>query len=143
MIVDEEFNLDLFSIDIVNTDTSSIYSNAAADEVFMYLTEPLNNSSYILSWWRLNECKFSNLSKITKDVLVVSIAAVTPKHVFSSARDVITFRRNRLSADAISDIIMCKGYYKRLDDIILDSEDAIDKKRQEEDEEYGQKIDRH
>ena len=66
---------------------------------------------------------------MVKDVLVVPIAAITPKCVFSSVRDVIIFRRNRLSADAISDIMMCKGYYKRLDDIILDSEDAIDKKR--------------
>ena len=75
-------------------------------EVSMYQEEDLVALDSIpLIWWKLNECKYPYLSRLARRILVIQATSVCSERVFSTAGDVVTAKRSRLSAENINSII--------------------------------------
>src|SRR5215208_8106522 len=83
----------------------------------------------ILDWWRINETKFPTLAQMAKDFLAIPIAGVGVERVFSSARDVCTYHRNRLKGTTISDIMICKEDWREILEDDIDLEKLEEKKQ--------------
>jgi len=66
---------------------------------------------------------------MAKDFLAIPIAGVGVERVFSSARDVCTYRRNRLKGTTISDIMICKEDWREILEDDIDLEKLEEKKR--------------
>lgn len=62
--------------------------------------------SNILDWWRDNNSRFPTLSQIARDFLAVPTSGVGVENLFSTARDVCHYRRNRLAPETIEAIMI-------------------------------------
>jgi hAT family C-terminal dimerisation region len=97
------------------------------NEAEKYLEEPIvtfAEKQTILQWWKVNESSYPTLSRMVRDVLAVPIASVGVERIFSHARDVVTYRRNRLKATTLKDILMVRSYEaKQLDQELLPPEE--------------------
>ena len=101
-------------------------------EATLYLTLPtekLPTGVSVLDWWKLNESKFPTLAKMARDILSTPIAGVGVERVFSVGRDVITYRRNRLKSKTISDIMVCRDWWR-----VQQDEEEEDKDEEEKEE---------
>ena len=53
--------------------------------------------------------EFPSLAGMARDILRILLTSVSVKRLFSSARDVIPYRRNRLGAPMIQDLLIAKS----------------------------------
>lgn len=76
------------------------------EELQTYLQEA-ECSLYInpLNWWRDNANRYPNLSKLSKKYLNIPATSVPSERVFSTAGDIITAERSRLSSENASILI--------------------------------------
>lgn len=58
-----------------------------------------------LNWWRDNGNRYPNISKIAKKYLTIPATSVPSERVFSTAGDIITAERSRLSPENASILI--------------------------------------
>src|SRR5947209_15860712 len=85
----------------------------AYSEASHYINDPPTKSEApILEWWRDHVKQYPRLAKMARDVLAIPIAGVGCERVFNEARDVVTYRRNRLDPSTISDIMISKLHWK-------------------------------
>lgn len=69
-------------------------------------TLPSGSVPDILDWWRDNAARFPVLSKIARDFLAVPASGVGVENLFSTARDICHYRRNRLAPETIEAIMI-------------------------------------
>jgi hypothetical protein len=108
MTAAEELEAELAPRPIHHTETRN--KQTPYTEVHFYLEdkpEKLTNQS-ILDWWRVNEGRYPTIAKMAKYFLTVPIAGVGIECVFSMARDIVTYRRNRLKVITIYDLMIAK-----------------------------------
>ena len=86
-----------------------------ATEVMKYLDSPLVplTSGDPLSWWKANADEFPTLARMARDILSIPLTSVSVERIFSSAKDVIPYRRNRLSAKMIEQLLIAKSWHKK------------------------------
>ena len=81
------------------------HSNAIV-EVRRYFEEPnIDRSKNPLEWWKENETRFPNLSKIAKKYLCVPGSSVPSERLFSKAGQLVSERRNRLKSENIDKML--------------------------------------
>ena len=66
-----------------------------------------------MPWWKANADEFPTLSRMARDILSIPLTSVSVERVFSSARDVIPYRRNRLSPTMIEELLIAKGWLQK------------------------------
>lgn len=59
-----------------------------------------------LEWWRVNQLKYSRLSKMACDILSIPITTVASESTFSAGGRVIDNRRASMSVDTV-EMILC------------------------------------
>lgn len=59
------------------------------------------NNSNILLWWKSRSDKYPNLSRMARDYLAIPATSVSSERLFSLGKNLITDKRNLLSADTI------------------------------------------
>jgi len=57
--------------------------------------------------------EFPSLAGMVRDILSIPLISASVERLFSSARDVIPYRRNRLGALMIEDLLIAKSWEKR------------------------------
>lgn len=79
----------------------------------------------ILVWWRDNAHRFPILSHIARDFLAVPVSGVGVENLFSAARDVCHYRRNRLAPETIEAIMiqMCADRFEMKKDFQFSPDD--------------------
>jgi hypothetical protein len=79
---------------------SKITHKVLLSELDDYLNEPICSSEVnVLQWWKLNERRFSRLSKMARDYLSVMPTSTASERSFSLSGRVISKIRNRLTPD--------------------------------------------
>lgn len=82
-------------------------------EVEIYLGEPtVSTKVNTLEWWKVNENKFPNLSKMARDVFSVQPTSVPIEREFSGGVDLVVPSRCRLSPTTISASMCLKSWWK-------------------------------
>ncbi|CAH1958100.1 unnamed protein product [Acanthoscelides obtectus] len=85
---------------------------AAIIEVDKYLQMPLiSRKADPLLWWKENKNLFPSLSDLMKRRLCIPATSVPCERIFSKSGQIITERRNRLSAEKSSKIIFLNSYF--------------------------------
>ena len=74
--------------------------------MILIATLPRGSVPDILDWWRTNAPCFPILSWIARDFLAVPASGVGVENLFSTARDVCHYRRNRLAPETIEAIMI-------------------------------------
>jgi hypothetical protein len=106
-------------------------------EVNFYLKdipEALPKGHTPLDWWRINEGKYPALANMARDFLAVPIAGVGVERIFSLARDIVTYRRNRLKGVTIADLLIAKEYWRTYEDQALNTEEVKEEVKIREEE---------
>lgn len=88
--------------------------NHDGSELSRYLNSPVVELTSFdpLSWWHLNQMEFPTLARMAQDILSIPLSSVSVERLFSSARDVIPYRRNRLSPEMLQNLLLLKSWYK-------------------------------
>ena len=70
----------------------------AVPEVQRYLTMPvaIMKDSCPLQWWRVHAGEYPTLARMARDIFSISLTSVPVEHVFSAARDILPYQRNRM-----------------------------------------------
>lgn len=91
------------------------HSPASVDELTAYLAlDPLDEDAVDpIQYWIERRFQFPNLSKMAFDTLAIPPMADDNERSFSSARDLITYRRNRLKEDIIEASECLHNWYGR------------------------------
>ncbi|KAJ5159352.1 HAT dimerization, partial [Penicillium coprophilum] len=116
-----------------------IHSNPSSSEheLTRYLKKPRRRVDP-LQFWKEYKNKFLILSSVTRDILSIPAIGAGVKRLFNLARDVYHYRRRRLSAKTVQDIMMfrCKTQFDiKIEelpdkDISLDSIQEADEQRE-------------
>jgi hypothetical protein len=72
------------------------------------LIERDEKTSSVIEYWKSQKTQYSLLVKMTKDVLAISCSDVEVERFFNLARNVITYRRERLNSQTIETMMMIK-----------------------------------
>ena len=76
------------------------------DEIDMYLQlKPPARSTKIFEWWKVNEPRFPNVSKLAKSILCIPATSTASERIFSSAGTTISKKRNCLKPENVDKIL--------------------------------------
>jgi len=100
-------------------------SSYAHTELDLYLNEPKLQRTQqeldIIHWWQFEGTKYPTLQKIARDIMAISVTAVSPETVFGSGERIISSpHRSRLSPQ-ILEAVMCVQAWSRADMLGPDS----------------------
>ena len=86
------------------------------DEVskFLYETPIRDRDSDPLQWWKGNENRFSHVSKLARDVLVVRATSVASESAFSTAEHMVGGKRSLLSDESITSFLLLRSWQRQL-----------------------------
>uniref|UniRef100_A0A1X7TD13 HAT C-terminal dimerisation domain-containing protein n=1 Tax=Amphimedon queenslandica TaxID=400682 RepID=A0A1X7TD13_AMPQE len=89
------------------------HSNSATAAIERYLAEPLLpfSSGVCYSWWKDNRKRFPHLATLAMKYLSALPTSVPSERLFSSAGDIYTQKRNRLSPDKAEQLLFVKGNF--------------------------------
>ncbi|GBC48099.2 zinc finger BED domain-containing protein RICESLEEPER 2-like [Rhizophagus irregularis DAOM 181602=DAOM 197198] len=85
---------------------------SSADEYQIYLSLPqLDGNEDPLEWWKNNEQQFPSLAKMARDFLLIPATSVPSEQVFSSGKNLITDKRNRLVGKTIRMCLCLRSWW--------------------------------
>ncbi|CAH9087087.1 unnamed protein product [Cuscuta epithymum] len=88
----------------------------ALNEITLYLTYEVdfeeNDDFDVLDWWKSKERTFPILARMAKQVLLMPVSTVAVEQEFSSAGNVLTASRSRLSAESLETLICYHDWLK-------------------------------
>ena len=58
-----------------------------------------------LLWWRINETRFPRIAKIARRYLTIPASSIPSERVFSTAGNIVSAKRNRLSSSNVDKLI--------------------------------------
>ena len=64
-----------------------------------------------LIWWKEHEIKFPSLASLAKKYLVPQATSVPAERLFSTAGNILTKKRNKLSPDHLNKLIFINKNY--------------------------------
>lgn len=100
-LVWQEFDIAMASIQRVQSPLAT-----AISEIRMFVEEPnITRTEDPLLWWKNREILYPTLANLAKKQLCIVATSVPSERVFSKAGQIITDRRNRLSAKHLQKII--------------------------------------
>ena len=80
----------------------------------------------ILELWKLIDKVFPTVARMARDILAIPLSGVGVERVFNMARDVCHYRRSRLHAEQIRQIMLIKhGDQDHMLDKVLDSAEEL------------------
>ncbi|XP_065111079.2 E3 SUMO-protein ligase ZBED1-like [Paramisgurnus dabryanus] len=97
-------------LDILGSDSSSSdeeeeeqqLNQAVQREISMFFGEhPLSKKENPLSWWMMNAARYPTLAKLAKTVLCIPATSTPSERLFSSAGNIASKRRARLSSEHV------------------------------------------
>ncbi len=95
---------------------SDFYDNEAVadarDKYQKYLSTPARRCDNPLEWWKAHHQKYPRLSQIALDLFSILIMSAECERVFSSAKTLITDRRNSLKEDIIKAYTLLKHWFR-------------------------------
>ena len=87
------------------------------DEIDMYLQlKPPARSTNMFEWWKVNELRFPNISKLAKSMLCVPATSTAAERVFSAAGNTASKRRSCLKPENIDRILFLNKNFYMLSD---------------------------
>lgn len=80
----------------------------AVPEVKRYFTTPvaIMQDSCLLQWWRVHAGEYPTIARVVRDILSIPLTSVPVKRVFSAARDILPYQRNRMGDQMISALLV-------------------------------------
>lgn len=66
----------------------------------------------ILEWWKMHEHQFPYLALMARDYLAASATSVPSEQVFSTSKNLITDKRNRLLGKTIRACMCLRSWWK-------------------------------
>lgn len=84
------------------------------DQLQAYLGEPTTkDGSSVISWWaRQGRDLYPALAPIVREFLSISATSAPAERLFSAARAVVNYKRNRLTAESIETLVTVKCWIK-------------------------------
>lgn len=87
-------------------DDSDAANDVARIELQRYLAQSVPMDCAILDWWKRNADAYPNLSQVARRILSCPARAASSERVFSRARQLVTYKRNRLHPRTLDDLIV-------------------------------------
>ena len=117
------------------------------DDLEKYLLEPpYRGNMDILSWWRLNESQYPDLSKMARDYLGIPGTSTPSERRFSAGEGLITKKRTRLAEKTVQASMCLHDWWVRtsiaerrknwLEEQLEDPQDVAPDVEEESDMEY-------
>ena len=98
---------------------SDFYDNEAVadarDKYQKYLSTPARRCDNPLEWWKAHRQEYPRLSQIALDLFSISMMFAECERVFSSAKTLITDRRNGLKEDIIEACTLLRHWFRETD----------------------------
>ncbi|CAH9073040.1 unnamed protein product [Cuscuta epithymum] len=98
------------------TKTTHVTEQSALNEITLYLTYEVdfeeNDDFDVLDWWKSKERTFPILARMAKQVLSMPVSTIAVEQEFSSAGNVLTASRSRLSAESLETLICYHDWLK-------------------------------
>jgi len=81
-------------------------------EVPRYLTAPVAviQDQSPIAWWKVHALEYSTVVRMVRDILSIPVTPVPVERLFSSARDILPYRRNRISHEMITVLMVAKSW---------------------------------
>lgn len=87
------------------------------DEIDMYLQlKPPARSTNVFEWWKVNELRFPNISKLAKSMLCVPATSTAAERVFSAAGNTVSKKRSCLKSENVDRILFLNKNFYMLND---------------------------
>ena len=113
--------------DVNKQSNASSSSTKETNEVVLWLKQSMSlfEIENLLTVWSDMITQYSTLSRMTKDILIISIFDVDVERLFFMTRDVMIYRRNRLRDHTIENIMILKRIDWLAEDFINDADTIL------------------
>jgi len=89
-------------------------TNQAEDipEVQRYLTAPVAviKDQSPIARWKVHASEYPTVARMAREILSIPVTSVPVERLFSSARDILPYRRNRMGHDMITALMVAKSW---------------------------------
>ncbi|KAL4104807.1 hypothetical protein QTP88_020083 [Uroleucon formosanum] len=86
------------------------FSDDDVDEFIRYLSEPqINHNENPCLWWKARENVYPEISVLAKNILCIPASSASSERVFSTAGNIITPKRNRMTPYHLSALVFLKN----------------------------------
>jgi hypothetical protein len=91
-------------------------TNQAEDmpEVQRYLTAPIAviKDQSPIAWWKVHVSEYPTVTRMVRDILSIPVTSLRVERLFTSARDILPYRRNRMGYEMITAVMVAKSWDK-------------------------------
>ena len=87
------------------------FSDDDEDEFTHYLSESQINHEDPCLWWKARENVYPKISVLAKNILCIPASSASSERVFSTASNIITPKRNRITPYHLSALVFLKNNY--------------------------------
>jgi len=89
----------------------TMYRSEDIPEIQRYLASSLAilDAQCPLSWWKVHATEYPMLARMARDILSIPLTSVAVERVFSSARNILQYRRNRMGHEMITALMLTKS----------------------------------
>jgi len=89
-------------------------TNQAEDmpEVWRYLTAPVAviKDQSPIAWWKVHASEYPTVARMARDILSITVTSVLVERLFSSLRDMLPYRCNRMDHEMITALMVAKSW---------------------------------
>ena len=71
-----------------------------------------NQETDTLKWWKINELQFPKLAQMARDYLAIPATSVPAEQSFSTSKNLITDKRNRLLGKTVRACMCLKSWWQ-------------------------------
>jgi len=63
-----------------------------------------------LAWWKVHSAEYPTIARMARDILSIPLTSVPVERLFSAARDILPYRRNRMGDKMITALLLTKSW---------------------------------
>jgi len=77
-----------------------------------YLTAPIAviKDQSPIAWWKVHASDYPTVARMVRDILSISVTSVPVERLFSSTRDILPYRCNRMGHEMITALMVAKSW---------------------------------
>jgi hypothetical protein len=93
--------------------------------------EPMDSRFDILSWWKVQQCRYHVLAKMVQDILAIPVSTVASESAFSTGGRVLDCFRTSLTPRMVATLVCAQDWFRASNNTIMIEDTLLEHEKME------------